>query len=108
VEWKSRRKNGEIFGEEVTLTSLVIDGVRRILSTAIDITERKKVREELYRVSILDPLTGLYNRRFIFERLEIVITEYQRVRSDFSVALIDLDFFKRINDSGAIRRGISS
>jgi len=105
VEWKSRRKNGEIFWEEVTLTSLVIDGVRRILSTAIDITERKKVREELYRVSILDPLTGLYNRRFIFERLEIVITEYQRVRSDFSVALIDLDFFKRINDSRGHQAG---
>jgi PAS domain S-box-containing protein len=48
-EWKSRKVTGEIFWELVTLRTLVIDGVERILSTAVDITDQKQkeIKEEV-------------------------------------------------------------
>ncbi|WP_129677614.1 GGDEF domain-containing protein [Candidatus Chloroploca sp. Khr17] len=65
----------------------------------IDITDRKQAEEEVYRISIHDDLTGIYNRRYIFERLEKLMKEYERNCRDFAIALIDLDFFKKINDT---------
>lgn len=64
-----------------------------------DITERKQSQDELYRVSIHDHLTGICNRRYVFERLNAIIEERQREIRDFSLSIIDLDFFKKINDT---------
>ena len=64
-----------------------------------DITERKKAQEELYRTSIHDHLTCICNRRYVFERLDAMVNEYQRETRHFSVSIIDLDYFKKINDT---------
>ena len=56
-----------------------------------DITERKKAQEELYRTSIHDHLTCICNRRYVFERLDAMVNEYQRETRHFSVSIIDLD-----------------
>jgi len=64
-----------------------------------DITERKQAQEELYRVSIHDHLTGICNRRYVFERLKTMVLEFQREAQDFSLSIIDLDYFKTINDT---------
>ncbi|MDP2752813.1 MAG: PAS domain S-box protein, partial [Nitrospirota bacterium] len=64
-----------------------------------DITKRKKVEQELYQVSIHDHLTGIFNRRYVFERLDTMIKEYQRETRDFSLSIVDLNFFKKINDT---------
>ena len=64
-----------------------------------DITERKQAQDELYRVSIHDHLTGICNRRYVFERLNAIVEERQRETRDFSLSIIDLDFFKKINDT---------
>ncbi|MDD5475505.1 MAG: sensor domain-containing diguanylate cyclase, partial [Syntrophales bacterium] len=74
------------------------DGRLVRMEIATEITERKLAEEELYRISIHDYLTGVYNRRYVFERLDILVKEYQREGRDFSVSIIDLDFFKKIND----------
>ncbi|MBK5965437.1 diguanylate cyclase [Thiocystis minor] len=65
----------------------------------IDITARKRAEAELYRVSIHDELTGLYNRRYMLERLGALMTEFTREAHCFAIALIDLDYFKKINDT---------
>lgn len=64
-----------------------------------DITEKKQAEQELYRVSIHDHLTNIFNRRYVFERLENLIKEHQREGRDFSLCIVDLDFFKKINDT---------
>ena len=64
-----------------------------------DITERKQAQDELYQVAIHDHLTGICNRRYVFERLNVIIEERQREIRDFSLSIIDLDFFKKINDT---------
>lgn len=49
--------------------------------------------------AIRDPLTGLYNRRFLEETLARELSQAERTDSPVSLVIIDLDFFKRINDT---------
>ncbi len=63
-----------------------------------DITERKLAEEKIKEISIRDPLTDTYNRRYIFERLEIIIVEFLRENKIFTISIVDLDHFKKIND----------
>lgn len=65
----------------------------------IDITDRKKAEQELYEVSINDSLTGIFNRRYIYQRLEQMLVQASRDNKPFCVAIIDLDHFKKINDT---------
>lgn len=53
---------------------------------------------ELEELSTRDSLTQLYNRRKIDKVLQDALAEAERYRKDFSVILLDIDFFKRIND----------
>jgi diguanylate cyclase (GGDEF)-like protein len=53
----------------------------------------------LTKLAITDDLTGLYNRRYIIEQLERQVQAAKRYQYDLCVAIIDLDFFKKINDS---------
>jgi diguanylate cyclase (GGDEF)-like protein len=55
--------------------------------------------EELRRITILDTLTGLFNRSHMQERLHAEVERARLSGHHFSVALIDLDHFKRINDT---------
>jgi diguanylate cyclase (GGDEF)-like protein len=56
---------------------------------------RKVLREQL----ILDPLTGLFNRRYMEQTLRREIARARRTSSALSVIVLDIDHFKRINDS---------
>jgi len=58
-----------------------------------------KLREALKDQSIRDPLTGLYNRRFMHDFLERELLRARRTNRSFAVVFIDLDHFKRFNDS---------
>nr|NJM03983.1 PAS domain S-box protein [Desulfobacula sp.] len=57
-----------------------------------DITGRKQAQDELYEVAIHDHLTGICNRRYVFERLNAMVEEHQRKIRDFSLSILDLDF----------------
>lgn len=57
------------------------------------------LRESLRHQSTVDPLTGLYNRRFFDESLKRELARAQRSKSACSVIMVDLDHFKRINDT---------
>jgi diguanylate cyclase (GGDEF)-like protein len=58
-----------------------------------------RLRETLHDQSIRDPLTGLYNRRFMVECLERKILRSGRNGQRLSVLFVDLDHFKRFNDT---------
>lgn len=60
---------------------------------------RKQVAEEFYKLAFLDPLTGLFNRRYIEEWLTNEIARSQRNGSSLTVVLFDLDAFKQVNDA---------
>jgi diguanylate cyclase (GGDEF)-like protein/PAS domain S-box-containing protein len=58
-----------------------------------------RLRENLRFLSIRDPLTGLYNRRFLDEMLSKQFHQAQRDNTTFTILMIDLDHFKKINDT---------
>jgi diguanylate cyclase (GGDEF)-like protein/PAS domain S-box-containing protein len=57
------------------------------------------LREALRQQSIHDPLTGLYNRRFLEESLNRELARCKRKGATFAVLMIDVDHFKRFNDT---------
>ncbi len=70
-----------------------------MFGTMSDISERKALEERILEISIRDSLTGIYNRRYVFERLEEIFAEYIRRNRNFSIAIMDIDHFKRVNDT---------
>lgn len=65
---------------------------------ALDITEDKALQSELELKASLDPLTRIYNRKYLEDALTKVLTDRRR-RKPVYVALLDLDGFKQINDT---------
>ena len=55
--------------------------------------------ESYFKLAMLDPLTGLHNRRYAQERLMAEIARAQRHKSTLTVLMVDLDELKRINDN---------
>ncbi len=53
---------------------------------------------QLYETSVRDALTGAFNRRYLQKRIEAELTYSDRHRSALSLLLLDIDFFKRVND----------
>jgi hypothetical protein len=54
--------------------------------------------EEIYRLTVMDPLTGIHNRRYLMEVLKREVARSVRHRRPLALALIDVDHFKRVND----------
>ncbi|WP_017901933.1 sensor domain-containing diguanylate cyclase [Pseudomonas asplenii] len=63
-----------------------------------DISDLKRVEEELRALSVTDSLTGIYNRRYFQERLRAELARVQRGAGHLAVIMLDIDHFKCIND----------
>ncbi|WP_162551150.1 histidine kinase N-terminal 7TM domain-containing protein [Paenibacillus tepidiphilus] len=64
----------------------------------IDVTERRLLQEKLLQLATVDSLTGIYNRTHFVERSRGLLEEAKRTRTPLSIILLDIDFFKSIND----------
>lgn len=63
-----------------------------------DISDLKRVEEELRALSITDSLTGIHNRRYLQDRLKAEMIRVKRASGALSVIMFDIGHFKRIND----------
>ena len=81
-------------------STILWEGRPASLAVIEDVTERKRLENQLQEMASTDPLTGLPNRRHFIGRLEEELARMRR-REDHSAALLmlDLDHFKRVNDS---------
>lgn len=61
--------------------------------------QRNHLEIRLRDLGVTDPLTGLYNRRYLMERLRAQIETWRRHGESFAVAVLDLDQFKALNDA---------
>ena len=59
----------------------------------------KQEKEHLEKLAITDPLTGFYNRRILYNALQGEIHRAQRFSESFGILMMDLDHFKRVNDT---------
>jgi diguanylate cyclase (GGDEF)-like protein/PAS domain S-box-containing protein len=73
--------------------------VVRVTGNIIDISERKAAEEKIRALAFYDPLTGLPNRRLLFDRLHMALASCARSQHRGALLFIDLDNFKTINDS---------
>jgi diguanylate cyclase (GGDEF)-like protein len=71
----------------------------RLAGAVHEITRRKDAEEQIRRLAYYDALTGLPNRRLITEQLGHAIGRAERQRSRVAVMFVDLDNFKRVNDT---------
>lgn len=96
---------GEVLGLLYVRTGAVadLDGVQRIARTVGEHVSLSlsnvKLRQVLRDQSIKDPLTGLFNRRYLEETLAREVARAQRTNTPLAVIVADLDHFKRINDT---------
>ena len=71
----------------------------RAMQAVFEANEARRASEHFREMAHRDVLTGLYNRRYVNERLPALLAEAASRRTPISVAICDLDHFKRINDT---------
>jgi len=91
-DWVWMRDHGRVATWDERGVPLVMYGTR------IDITDVKNAEYMMREASIRDQLTGLYNRRYVVGRLEILLDKWSRGTTSGVVSMIDLDNFKAVND----------
>jgi diguanylate cyclase (GGDEF)-like protein len=78
---------------------LVATGPDEVLGLVRDISERKRNEEQIRRLAYCDSLTGIPNRQAFLETLEAELARSRKANKKFAVLFMDLDAFKRINDT---------
>ena len=99
LEFKFRKKNGQVIWARLSVGTIEVDGASCILSFARDISEAKAAEEKIVGLAFYDPLTGVANRRLIMERLMRSISGTTRSHRKRALLFIDLDDFKTLNDT---------
>lgn len=97
----NRRKNGEIYPEWLTITAIKDDEgkIKQHAGIFCDISERKNQETEIRRLAYFDDLTQLPNRRLFSDRLSMAVARAKRHSERLAVMFVDLDHFKKINDT---------
>ncbi|MDQ6991842.1 MAG: EAL domain-containing protein [Mariprofundus sp.] len=100
-EVQGKRKNGEIYPQWLSI-SAVKDShniITHYVRSYMDITERKAAEKEIEHLAFYDTLTKLPNRRLLYDRLEQALISSDRSNQYGALFFIDLDNFKRLNDT---------
>jgi two-component system cell cycle response regulator len=74
-------------------------GPHIVLSFAILDAQAERITQQLYESSVRDPLTRAFNRRYLVERLASEVAYARRHKTPLGLILMDLDLFKRVNDT---------
>ncbi|MCW2571168.1 MAG: putative Diguanylate cyclase/phosphodiesterase [Frankiales bacterium] len=95
----ARDGDGEELWFSVRVTPAQIDDGLGAVVSHVDVTDMHRVQDELSHQAMHDALTGLPNRLLLTDRLEQALADAARRKRQLGVAFLDLDHFKRINDS---------
>ena len=100
-EWTYMRKDGSSVPVNLSITALHDEKGRisGFLKVAYDITERKRNEATILHMAHHDALTGLPNRTLLMDRIDMAIRHARRAQGRVAVLMMDLDHFKRVNDS---------
>jgi len=102
AEYRMVKKDGSVgwFYDEGRLFEKDTKGKpTRFAGTVHDVTEIVELRDKLKTRAVTDQLTGLYNRRYLFEQLAKFFALYQRHEQQYCLVIMDIDHFKKVNDT---------
>lgn len=95
---RNKKKSGEDFWLEQTVIPKLDENngnIESFLSISVDIT----AKIELEKVASIDKLTNVYNRRMLDQFLQVEIEIANRHKEELSLIIIDIDYFKQVNDT---------
>lgn len=95
----ARHKDGNEFALEVSLSEMTLNGERFFTAIMRDVTERKLAEDRLSHLAHHDFLTGLPNRALFLDRLACALVLARREQTRLAVLFLDLDGFKKVNDT---------
>ncbi len=88
-----------LFNVYTVYQQLQINRIQTQLGVQVEALGQMELRtEEVYKIAVLDALTGLYNRRFGEQRLLVEIARSERHGGPLTILMLDLDGLKRVND----------
>ncbi len=99
IELKVRCKDGSFLYGLFSGEIIESQNKQYYLTLMIDISEKKIIEQQLEEHSKKDTLTNIYNRRYIFDQLELYLNNFIKTNQIFSITIMDIDFFKNINDT---------
>jgi diguanylate cyclase (GGDEF)-like protein/PAS domain S-box-containing protein len=100
IRARIRDSEGQWRDMEGTYTAMLsVPGVNGVVLSLRDLTQLKAAQSELHRLAFYDPLTGLANRQLFRDRLNHVVRRSRRSGEPAALMFLDLDGFKRINDT---------
>ena len=111
-EMLAKDRSGKTFWIENHIKRVIIGGTYRIMAIARDISGRKKSEEKIFglnkalmeanrsltKLALRDSHTGLYNHRYFVEAIDSELNRAKRHFSQVSLVMVDIDYFKSIND----------
>ncbi len=99
LEVRLRSMSGREFWCRISAQRLRFDGEDCLLGAMTDINDQKLAQEQLRELATHDTLTGIYNRRYLDEVVQRELERARRYTRPLTVAMVDADHFKNINDS---------
>ncbi len=87
------------FRQQVHFPKEEIETLAAIAKQAAVVIENARLHEQLQQQAITDHITGLFNHRYMFQRLDEEFARAERTKGTFAVMMMDLDEFKDINDT---------
>ncbi len=95
----------EMLNEETSLQRLMADIITNFANLIMFRKQNIELIQDLRKQSIIDQLTGIYNRRYFDEKLRDEFARAKRYNRELSLMIIDLDRFKEINDTYLHQQG---
>lgn len=99
TEMVMKSRDNKTFWASLTGSRLEFGGINSVFISIMDITDRKRIQQELERLATTDPLTGVFNRRSFFDTAYKEVRRAVRYSQPLAILMLDIDNFKAVNDN---------